>query len=162
MRRAVLLALAGAALLGGLAYVFLGGGPVVACRRAEGSVLRTVHVFESEGVNPAGKAGRVRQEVEITTTALAVVPRDRMTLKATVDRIVIEVFGDGPAPRLRMDTGVHMHPVQSRGDAVLGKVDLMKLGEQSTAVQGGLRGNWRQQDGADSRSAESAAPAAPR
>jgi hypothetical protein len=104
LRRAVLLALAGAALLGGLVYLFLGGGPVVVCRRDEGSVLRTVHVFESEGVNPGGKAGRVRQEVAITTTALAVVPRDRMTLKATVDRIVIEVFGDGPAPRLRMDT----------------------------------------------------------
>jgi NADH-quinone oxidoreductase subunit I len=67
-----------------------------------------------------------------------------------------------PCDAIRMDTGVHMHPVQSRGDAVLGKVDLMKLGAQSTATQGGLRGNWRQQDSANSRSAESAAPAAPR
>jgi NADH-quinone oxidoreductase subunit I len=67
-----------------------------------------------------------------------------------------------PCDAIRMDTGVHMHPVQSRGDAVLGKVDLMKLGAQSTAVQGGIDGNWRAQDSADSRSAESAAPAAPR
>jgi NADH-quinone oxidoreductase subunit I len=67
-----------------------------------------------------------------------------------------------PCDAIRMDTGVHMHPVQSRGDAVLGKIDLMKLGVRSTAVQGGIEGDWRKQDGADSRSAESAAPAAPR
>jgi hypothetical protein len=47
-------------------------------------------------------------------------------------------------------------------DAVLGKIDLMKLGVRSTAVQGGIEGDWRKQDDADSRSAESAAPAAPR
>jgi NADH-quinone oxidoreductase subunit I len=67
-----------------------------------------------------------------------------------------------PCDAIRMDTGVHMHPVQSRGDAVLGKIDLMKLGVRSTAVQGGIEGDWRKQDGADSRSAETAAPAAPR
>jgi NADH-quinone oxidoreductase subunit I len=67
-----------------------------------------------------------------------------------------------PCDAIRMDTGVHMHPVQSRGDAVLGKVDLMKLGAQSTAVQGGIKGDWRKVDAADSRAAESAAPASPR
>jgi NADH-quinone oxidoreductase subunit I len=67
-----------------------------------------------------------------------------------------------PCDAIRMDTGVHMHPVQSRGDAVLGKVDLMKLGGPSTAVQGGIEGDWQKVDSADSRSAESAAPAAPR
>jgi NADH-quinone oxidoreductase subunit I len=67
-----------------------------------------------------------------------------------------------PCDAIRMDTGVHMHPVESRGDAVLGKIDLMKLGEQSTAVQGGHDGNWHDKDKADSYSAESAAPASPR
>jgi NADH-quinone oxidoreductase subunit I len=67
-----------------------------------------------------------------------------------------------PCDALRMDTGVHMHPVQSRGDAVLGKLDLMKLGGASTAVQGGIKGEWQKVDTADSRSADSAAPAAPR
>jgi NADH-quinone oxidoreductase subunit I len=67
-----------------------------------------------------------------------------------------------PCDAIRMDSGVHMHPVQSRGDAVLGKIDLMKLGTQSTAVQGGIKGDWKKVDSADSRSAESAAPAAPR
>jgi NADH-quinone oxidoreductase subunit I len=67
-----------------------------------------------------------------------------------------------PCDAIRMDTGVHMHPVQSRGDAVLGKVDLMKLGGASTAVQGGIEGDWKAQDAADSRAPESSAPAAPR
>jgi NADH-quinone oxidoreductase subunit I len=67
-----------------------------------------------------------------------------------------------PCDAIRMDTGVHMHPVQARGDAVLGKVDLLKLSAASTAVQGGIKGNWKKVDSADSRGPESKAPAAPR
>ena len=48
-----------------------------------------------------------------------------------------------PVDAIRMDTGVHMKPVTFRGDAILGKVDLMKLGTESRAVQGGKGGDWR-------------------
>ncbi|MCC6997917.1 MAG: NADH-quinone oxidoreductase subunit I [Deltaproteobacteria bacterium] len=48
-----------------------------------------------------------------------------------------------PVDAIRMDTGVHMKPVSFRGDAILGKVDLMKLGTDSRAVQGGKGGDWR-------------------
>jgi NADH-quinone oxidoreductase subunit I len=51
-----------------------------------------------------------------------------------------------PCDAIRMDTGVHMNPVSFRGDAVLGKVDLLARGEKSTAVQGGIGADWRQQD----------------
>jgi NADH-quinone oxidoreductase subunit I len=68
-----------------------------------------------------------------------------------------------PCDAIRMDTGVHMHPVDFRGDAVLGKIDLMKRGEQSTAVQGGHEGNWKQEDGGKGeRGPKSAVPAGPR
>lgn len=48
-----------------------------------------------------------------------------------------------PCDAIRMDSGVHASAVDFRGEAVLGKVDLMKRGSQSTAVQGGVGGNWR-------------------
>ena len=41
-----------------------------------------------------------------------------------------------------MDTGEHAHPVDRRHDAILGKVDLMKRGSGSIAVQGGIA-DWR-------------------
>ena len=49
-----------------------------------------------------------------------------------------------PCDAIRMDTGVHASAVDFRGDAVLGKLDLLKHGERSTAVQGGVGGDWRE------------------
>src|SRR3972149_5427331 len=48
-----------------------------------------------------------------------------------------------PCDAIRMDTGVHMPPVERRGDAVLGKIDLAKRGAPSTSVQGGRGAAWR-------------------
>ena len=42
-----------------------------------------------------------------------------------------------------MDTGVHAHVTEHRGDAVLGKTDLLKLGTKSIATQGGQGPDWR-------------------
>jgi len=47
-----------------------------------------------------------------------------------------------PCDAIRMDTGEHAHVVDKRHNAILGKVDLMNTGIQSTAVQGGAV-NWR-------------------
>ena len=49
-----------------------------------------------------------------------------------------------PCDAIRMDTGEHAHPVDHRYDAILGKVDLMKHGGGSIAVQGGIA-DWREQ-----------------
>lgn len=68
-----------------------------------------------------------------------------------------------PCDAIRMDTGVHMNPVDFRGDAVLGKLELMKRGAPSTAVQGGSGGDWRErEDPAAERGPTSRVPAAPR
>src|SRR5690349_3371595 len=50
-----------------------------------------------------------------------------------------------PCDAIRMDTGQHAPPVTTRGDAVLGKVDLLKMAEQSTARQGVKTPEWRKQ-----------------
>jgi hypothetical protein len=42
-----------------------------------------------------------------------------------------------------MDTGVHAAPTIGRGDAVLGKVDLLKMAAASTARQGVKTPEWR-------------------
>jgi NADH-quinone oxidoreductase subunit I len=52
-----------------------------------------------------------------------------------------------PCDAIRMDSGVHAPAVEHRADAVLGKIDLMKLGSRSTAVQGGMGGGWRDKTG---------------
>ena len=44
-----------------------------------------------------------------------------------------------PCDAIRMDTGVHAPSVDFRGDSILGKIDLLKRGTQSKAVQGGRR-----------------------
>jgi NADH-quinone oxidoreductase subunit I len=49
-----------------------------------------------------------------------------------------------PCDAIRMDTGVHAPAVDFRGDAILGKIDLLKRGTLSTAVQGGVGGDWRE------------------
>jgi NADH-quinone oxidoreductase subunit I len=51
-----------------------------------------------------------------------------------------------PCDAIRMDTGTHAAPVERRADAVLGKLDLMQLTKTvSAAHQGGLGGEWREQ-----------------
>jgi len=47
-----------------------------------------------------------------------------------------------PCDAIRMDSGVHVPPTERRADAILGKVDLLKLGSLSTATQGGEL-DWR-------------------
>jgi NADH-quinone oxidoreductase subunit I len=47
-----------------------------------------------------------------------------------------------PCDAIRMDTMEHAHPTDRRVDAILGKVDLMKKGTLSTAVQGGAGPDW--------------------
>lgn len=49
-----------------------------------------------------------------------------------------------PCDAIRMDTGIHAPAVDFRGDSVLGKLDLLKRGAQSTAVQGGIGPDWRE------------------
>lgn len=48
-----------------------------------------------------------------------------------------------PCDAIRMDTGVHAPAVDFRGDSILGKIDLLKRGTQSKAVQGGIGPDWR-------------------
>lgn len=68
-----------------------------------------------------------------------------------------------PCDAIRMDSGIHMSPVDFRGNAVLGKTDLMKRGAPSTAVQGGVGANWRERDPApEERGPGTKVPAAPR
>ena len=51
-----------------------------------------------------------------------------------------------PCDAIRMDTGTHALPVYQRGDAVLGKVDLLKMAAKSVARQGVKTPEWREQD----------------
>src|SRR5882724_5688331 len=48
-----------------------------------------------------------------------------------------------PCDAIRMDTGEHAPSVDFRGDSILGKIDLLKRGTQSKAVQGGIGPDWR-------------------
>lgn len=81
-------------------------------------------------------------------------------LRCVVCGLCVEVC---PCDALRMDTGIHAPPVELRGDAVLGKLDLLKRGELSTAVQGGRGADWREiERPEDERGPNSKAPAAPR
>ena len=80
-------------------------------------------------------------------------------LKCVVCGLCVEAC---PCDAIRMDTGVHMSPSATRGEAVLGKVDLMKRGELSTAIQGGMGPDWDKRDDRPERGPESAVPAAPR
>ena len=54
-----------------------------------------------------------------------------------------------PCDAIRMDSGTHAKPVERRGDAVLGKDELIAVSTQnkkdpkSTAVQGGVGPDWR-------------------
>jgi NADH-quinone oxidoreductase subunit I len=48
-----------------------------------------------------------------------------------------------PCDAIRMDTGVHAHPVEDRGDAIETKESMLKRGVKSIAVQGGEGPAWR-------------------
>jgi len=49
-----------------------------------------------------------------------------------------------PCDAIRMDTGVHAKPVESRDDAVETKESMLGRGVRSTAVQGGEGPSWRE------------------
>lgn len=61
-------------------------------------------------------------------------------LKCVVCGLCVEAC---PCDAIRMDTKQHMHPTESRAEAVLIKVDLMKRGTQSVAIQGGTGPHFR-------------------
>jgi len=48
-----------------------------------------------------------------------------------------------PCDAIRMDTGLHAPPVEVRGDGVITKDEMLELGAQSIATQGGMGKNWR-------------------
>lgn len=48
-----------------------------------------------------------------------------------------------PCDAIRMDTGIHAHPVEDRADAIETRETMMARGIRSTAVQGGEGPNWR-------------------
>jgi NADH-quinone oxidoreductase subunit I len=50
-----------------------------------------------------------------------------------------------PCDAIRMDTGIHAPPVEERADAIEDKQSRMARGVKSTAAQGGLGPNWREQ-----------------
>jgi NADH-quinone oxidoreductase subunit I len=56
-----------------------------------------------------------------------------------------------PCDAIRMDTGQHARPTEARPAAIFGKIDLMKLGAPSVAVQGGVGPTWRESDPQGSR-----------
>ncbi len=81
-------------------------------------------------------------------------------LRCVVCGLCVEVC---PCDAIRMDTGVHMPPVEFRGDAVLDKIDMLKRGELSTARQGGKETDWRAEEKPqEERGPEARVPAAPR
>jgi NADH-quinone oxidoreductase subunit I len=80
-------------------------------------------------------------------------------LKCVVCGLCVEAC---PCDAIRMDSGVHMPPSTTRGEQVLGKVDLMKRGSRSTAIQGGAGKDWDEKDAVPERGPESRVPAAPR
>ena len=67
-----------------------------------------------------------------------------------------------PCDAIRMDSGVHAPPVLRRGDAVLGKLDLLQLtSTRSTATQGGIGATWRLLEPPHYGAPGDATPAAP-
>jgi NADH-quinone oxidoreductase subunit I len=52
-----------------------------------------------------------------------------------------------PCDAIRMDTGMHAKPVETRGNAVMDKDAMLALGDTSNATQGGKGSNWRIRQG---------------
>ena len=61
-------------------------------------------------------------------------------LKCVVCGLCVEAC---PCDAIRMDSREHMRPTETREEAVLGKIDLMKRGGPSVAVQGGAGADYR-------------------
>ena len=81
-------------------------------------------------------------------------------LRCVVCGLCVEVC---PCDAIRMDSGVHAPPVEGRSQGVFHKIDLMKHGKASTAVQGGEPPDWREKVSVDAeRGPDSKLPAAPR
>ena len=51
-----------------------------------------------------------------------------------------------PCDAIRMDTGMHAPPVEDRADAIETRESMLDRGIRSTAVQGGVGPNWRDDD----------------
>lgn len=92
-------------------------------------------------------------------------PNEKMPVVFEIDELRCVVCGlcveACPCDAIRMDTGVAMAPVVTRGAAVLAKVDLLARGDSSTAHQGGRGPGWREEEPAE-RVPESKVPAAAR
>lgn len=56
-----------------------------------------------------------------------------------------------PCDAIRMDTGEHAKPVEDRADSIETKESMLARGIRSTAKQGGLGPNWREQAAADEK-----------
>lgn len=61
-------------------------------------------------------------------------------LKCVVCGLCVEAC---PCDAIRMDSRMHMPPSETRGEAVLSKVELMSRGTLSVAVQGGIGSDYR-------------------
>ena len=48
-----------------------------------------------------------------------------------------------PCDAIRMDTGMHAPAVETRGEGIMDKKNLLDLGIKSTAVQGSKGANWK-------------------
>lgn len=72
---------------------------------------------------------------------------EKFPLVFEIDELVCVVCGlcveACPCDAIRMDTHVHMPPVEHRRDAVLEKAALMSRGTKSIAVDGGAGPDWR-------------------
>lgn len=51
-----------------------------------------------------------------------------------------------PCDAIRMDTGLHAPPVEHRHDGIIDKEEMMSMGIQSIAIQGGDGANWSDKD----------------
>ena len=58
-----------------------------------------------------------------------------------------------PCDAIRMDTGMHAHPVEERGNAIETKDSMLARGIRSIATQGGEGPNWRSTQGETSKDA---------
>jgi NADH-quinone oxidoreductase subunit I len=65
-----------------------------------------------------------------------------------------------PCDAIRMDTGMHARPTETRGQSIMTKEKLLDLGIRSTATQGGEGANWREQSASEQQSAAPASPTA--
>lgn len=74
---------------------------------------------------------------------------EKMPVRFEIDELVCVVCGlcveSCPCDAIRMDTGVHMPPIEQRYEALLDKDHLLSRGGPSIAVQGSAGPDWRKQ-----------------